>query len=39
MDSNFHHKEDSSSDEDTGDKTLTKDQAAEMMCENFGGLV
>lgn len=25
--------------EDTGDKTLTKEQAAEMMCENFGGLV
>jgi len=39
MDSNFHHKEDTSNDKESGDKTLTKEQAAEMMCENFGGLV
>ena len=39
MDSNFHHKEDTSNDKDTADKTLTKEQADEMMCENFGGLV
>ena len=39
MDNNFHHKEDSSIDEDIEDKTLTKEQAAEMMCENFGGLI
>jgi len=39
MDTNNHHKEDTLDDEDTRDKTLTKEQAAEMMCENFGGLV
>ena len=33
------HKEDTSNDKESGDKTLTKEQAAEMMCENFGGLV
>jgi len=35
---NIHHDNDNKV-EDTGDKTLTKEQAAEMMCENFGGLV
>lgn len=38
MGANIHHDNDNKV-EDTGDKTLTKEQAAEMMCENFGGLV
>lgn len=37
MSPNTHHNDNKA--EDTGDKTLTKEQAAEMMCENFGGLV
>ena len=38
MGANIHHDNDNKV-ENTGDKTLTKEQAAEMMCENFGGLV
>ena len=37
MGADIHH--DNNKEENTGDKTLTKEQAAEMMCENFGGLV
>ena len=37
MSADIHH--DNNKEENTGDKTLTKEQAAEMMCENFGGLV
>ena len=37
MGADIHHDNDKK--ENTGDKTLTKEQAAEMMCENFGGLV
>ena len=37
MSADIHH--DNTKEENTGDKTLTKEQAAEMMCENFGGLV
>ena len=37
MSADIHH--DDNKEENTGDKTLTKEQAAEMMCENFGGLV
>lgn len=36
MGADIHH---DNNQENTGDKTLTKEQAAEMMCENFGGLV
>lgn len=38
MGANIHHDNDNK-EGNTGDKTLTKEQAAEMMCENFGGLV
>ena len=38
MGANIHHDNDNKV-ENTGDKTLTKEQATEMMCENFGGLV
>lgn len=38
MSADIHHDNDNK-EENTGDKTLTKEQAAEMMCENFGGLV
>lgn len=37
MGADIHH--DNNKEENTGDKTLAKEQAAEMMCENFGGLV
>lgn len=36
MGADIHH---DNKEENAGDKTLTKEQAAEMMCENFGGLV
>lgn len=36
MGADIHH---DNNQENTGDNTLTKEQAAEMMCENFGGLV
>ena len=39
MDNNAHHRSNDITEEVNGDKTLTKEQAAEMMCENFGGLV
>ena len=39
MDNNAHHRNNDIKEEVNGDKTLTKEQAAEMMCENFGGLV
>lgn len=39
MDKNSHHKENNTTEDTNGDKTLTKEQAAEMMCENYGGLV
>lgn len=39
MDNNAHHRSNDIKEEVSGDKTLTKEQANEMMCENFGGLV
>ena len=39
MDNNAHHRSNDIKEEVNGDKTLTKEQAAEMMCENYGGLV
>lgn len=38
MSTNIHHNDDNKT-EEYKNKTLTNEQAAEMMCENFGGLV